>query len=461
MLKKNQSGNTGLGVVKQYRVGLAQVVLLKHREGYTYVVEEPVLPPEAHRVLLGLSDLLSDRDEISEDDIWWAAEILGVVDIVDKYFVIIKYYLERERGYGKLDVVFRDELVEEIKIRRGPVYIVHREVYDADWIPTNIVIDSVDELRKYLFMIARRAGRCLSPAFPVQEFRLPEGHRVLAIYGDVSGEPEATVRKFPGEPLNILDIVGHGTLSPVLAALLWLVVEAQGFLLIIGPQGSGKTTLMATLLDLAPPDKYVVTVEETPEIRLTRDLWTPLWVREPLILSREAIRTRVGFRKLIRSSLRTRAQYIAVSEARGAEVRYLFEAAALGCGSLATFHGGSLKDFEERLRLLKLPPETLHLLWGVVLMKKVRGVGYRLVELYEYGERGFELLARWESSEDKHVVVKDLADSTDSIIVKRIWEVLDYDVLREIRRRADVIERLVVSGSRDLKELLGAVYGED
>jgi len=270
----------------------------------------------------------------------------------------------------------------------------------------------------------------------------------------VSRLPEATIRKFPREPLNILRIVGYRTLSPMLAALLWLIIEAQGFLLIIGPQGSGKTTLMAALLDLAPPDRYVVTVEETPEIRLTRRLWTPLWVREPLSLSREALRTRIGFRRLLKASLRTRAQYIAVSEARGPEIRYLFEAAALGSGSLATFHSGSIADFEERLRLLRVPPEIQRLLWGVVLMRKVRG-GYRVVELYEYGGNGFSLLARWDPGMDKHVFVEDLSGS---IIAGRLRAVLDYDdVLGEIRRRADIIERLVASENYSLDDLFAVV----
>lgn len=442
--------STGLEIVRQYRVGLAEISIIRVNNVYKYVVEEPRLEPRVYSVYRVLSDYLSKKDRVSDDDIWAAAEVLGVVDVVDKYFAYIKYYIERDRGYGKLDVLFRDEFIEEIKIRRGPVYIVHREIYDAEWIETNVTIDSIEELRKYLFIISRRAGRYLSPAFPIQEFRLPEGHRVLAVYGDVSREPEATIRKFPREPLNILHIVRYGTLSPLLAALLWIIVEAQGFVLIIGPQGSGKTTLMAAFLDIVPLDRYVVTVEETPEIRLTRKLWTPLWVREPLTLSREAVRTRIGFRKLLKTALRTRAQYVAVSEARGPEIRYLFEAAALGSGSLATFHSGSIRDFEERLRLLKVPPETLHLLWCVVVMRKIRGVGYRLVELYEYGENGFGLLARWEPNGDKHVIVKKLSDS---VLVRRAQEILGYDVIEEVRRRADAIDRLVHSNVFSLERL--------
>jgi len=159
-LMRSLSGGTGSGLelVRQYRVGLATVSIVRAGGRYRYIVEEPVVPAPVFQAIGALEEYLSRKETVSDDDIWEAAEVLGLVDTVDKYFSVIKYYLMRGRRYGKLDVLFSDELVEEIKIRRGPVYIVHREVYDAEWIETNIVIDTVEELRKYLFLIARRAG---------------------------------------------------------------------------------------------------------------------------------------------------------------------------------------------------------------------------------------------------------------------------------------------------------------
>ena len=282
MLRKNRSVSIELKTISQYQVGPIGIRIVRDVSKVKYIVLEPEMEPNVYKAYLLIKDYLSRRESVSLDDIWEAAEVLGLTSLIETSFPIIHYYLKRDRGYGKIDVLLKDDLVEEIKIRPGPVYIMHRKVYDFDWIETNIVMESIDETRKYLFLLARKAGKFLSPAFPILEFKLPEGHRVLAIYGDISNEPEATIRKFPKEPLNILHIVKHGTLSPFLAALLWIIVEAQGFLLIVGPQGSGKTTLMASLLDLVPPDKYVITVEETPEIRLTRKLWSPLWTREPV-----------------------------------------------------------------------------------------------------------------------------------------------------------------------------------
>ncbi len=54
--------------------------------------------------------------------------------------------------------------------------------------------------------------------------------------------------------LSIVDIVRNGTLSAELAATLWLLVEAKTSILVAsGPQFAGKTTVLTSVLDLAPP----------------------------------------------------------------------------------------------------------------------------------------------------------------------------------------------------------------
>ena len=72
----------------------------------------------------------------------------------------------------------------------------------------------------------------------------------------------------------------------------------------------------------------------------------------------------------------------AAGGSRGREVRYVFEAAALGSGSLATIHAGGLGGLERRLRLLGVTEDLLDLLWAVVFMGRVPGAGRRVVEAH-------------------------------------------------------------------------------
>lgn len=56
-------------------------------------------------------------------------------------------------------------------------------------------------------------------------------------------------------PLSIVEIVEAGTLSPRMAALLWLLVEARRSIVLASePPMSGKTTLLSALLTFLPPD---------------------------------------------------------------------------------------------------------------------------------------------------------------------------------------------------------------
>jgi len=56
----------------------------------------------------------------------------------------------------------------------------------------------------------------------------------------------------PG-PRSVVELVAAGTLDSELAALLWILIEARVPLVVAGPSGSGRTTVLRALLDLLPP----------------------------------------------------------------------------------------------------------------------------------------------------------------------------------------------------------------
>lgn len=59
----------------------------------------------------------------------------------------------------------------------------------------------------------------------------------------------------PPVPMSVGEIIASGSLDPRTAALLWMVLERHGSLLIAGEQPhSGKTTTLTAVLDFVPPD---------------------------------------------------------------------------------------------------------------------------------------------------------------------------------------------------------------
>ncbi len=461
-------------IVKQYRTGykdLAIVSIIDNGYQGIYHIEEPQLSDDSRKLLETLKEyiLMNPRvSELREENIRMllleAGEVLGVTDRVERNLAVLEYYIVRDvLGYGKIDVLIRDGLVEEISVTGPgqPIRIAHREVTDYRWLDTNIVFETETELRNYVILLAQRSGTSISPAFPLREFTLPEGHRVKATLGfEVSRRGSGfTIRKFPRPP-TILDLVSWGTLSPLMAAYLWLMVENQQFITIVGPQAAGKTTLMQALLQLVPYDSKIVTIEETPELNLDHPGWQPYVTREPLLLSTIAERTRIDIEDLLRVGLRDRGEYFVIAEARGREILYAFQAAAVGSGSLLTFHAGSFDEFFNRLKILGIDRELLALLSCVVLIKRVKlnnGWRRRITSIYEVymdasGRIRHTEVFKWDRKEDSF-------KPDEPRLTKRLKQVAEQlgwseeEILQELKERAKIIERLVMQQRTTLEDL--------
>ncbi len=61
-------------------------------------------------------------------------------------------------------------------------------------------------------------------------------------------------RAEPASPRSIVELLAAGVLDTELAALLWLLVEARLPIVVAGPFGAGRTTLLTALLDFLPAD---------------------------------------------------------------------------------------------------------------------------------------------------------------------------------------------------------------
>ncbi len=244
-------------LIKVYNTGyenMATVYIVDEGGRGLYIVDEPKVPEEVRNVygliMEHLSYSLKPAEASNIEDyvknlVWEAAEELGVIDIVEQHIKTLNYYIMRDViGYGYIDVPMRDPLVEEISME-GPgvtVAIVHRDVSNYTWLDTNIVIPSEEEAAIFVQKLAQKCGKYISTAFPILEARSPEGHRIALALGEVSGRGSSfTIRKFPEKPLTITQLIDYGTLSPLMAAYFWILLENLAFILIIGGMASGKS----------------------------------------------------------------------------------------------------------------------------------------------------------------------------------------------------------------------------
>lgn len=333
-----------------YNVGVSRVDIYEYEGRGYYIINEPQLSPREveayYRIINELYFSLKPIVEVEPSKV--INEVFKTISKIYRDVDVnkIKYYVVRDTlGYGPLDVVMNDPKIEDISgegVNR-PIRVFHRDFSYLDWLITNIVFESEEDADRIVLLLAHKARRHISTAFPIAEGTLPEKHRIVVTYGyEVTPFGSGfTVRKFREEPLSIAHLIKFGTISSLMAAYWWIILENKGSVFIVGEMASGKTTLMNALLTLLPPNAKIVTIEDTPELRLPHIGWKPLVARHVYTITGSKA-TEVSLFDLVKLALRERATFIAIGEIRGEEAYVFIQAIASG-------HGGACLKYNEPL----------------------------------------------------------------------------------------------------------------
>ncbi|QGF22833.1 TadA family conjugal transfer-associated ATPase [Raineyella fluvialis] len=215
---------------------------------------------------------------------------------------------------------------------------------------TPLVFGSDEEVRRLALRLAARVGRRLDDAAPYVDARLPDGTRVHAVLGSVADPGTCISLRIPSRKrFTLADLVDRGTLPPVGVPLLEGLVERRLAFLVSGGTGSGKTTVLGTLLGLVPTDQRLVVVEDSRELDPPHPHCIRLEGRPPNAEGSGAL----GLATLVRQALRMRPDRVVVGEVRGAELCDLLAALNTGHeGGCGTVHANSPADVPARLEAL-------------------------------------------------------------------------------------------------------------
>ncbi len=367
----------------------------------------------------------------------------------------IEYYIMRDTiEYDVITPLMKDPAIEDISCDGvgRPIYVWHQR-YES--MPTNIKFEKEEELDSLVVKLAHKAGKHVSVAFPIIDAILPEGHRLAATYKrEVSKHGSTfTIRKFREKPLSIINLIQGGTVSSLLAAYFWKILEYNMTGLIMGVTGAGKTTMLNALATLLRPNIKIVTIEDTPELRLTHENWVQLYSRPSYGF--EAGMSEITLYDLVRVSLRYRPDVLIVGETRGEEAKVLFQAIATGHGGITTIHAEHIDAAVKRLTSppMDIPPGYIPLLNFALAIKRVRiptGSGTtrivrRVTEVWEIRDyEDYVLVARWDPATREHHVTLE-----DSILIPRISELTGQDVgeiIEDIYKRETVLRWMAVKG---------------
>ncbi|CAL9485837.1 TadA family conjugal transfer-associated ATPase [Streptomyces sp. enrichment culture] len=250
-------------------------------------------------------------------------------------------------GTGPLEPLLADEAVTDVLVSAP----------DRVWVDrghglerSDVSFPDAEAVRRLAQRLAAVAGRRLDDARPWVDARLPDGTRMHAVLPPVAvGSTCLSLRVVRPRAFDLAELVHAGTVPPGGEHVLRALVEKRVSYLVSGGTGTGKTTLLSTLLGLVGERERIVLAEDSAELRPDHPHVVRLEARPP---NQEGA-GRVTLRDLVRQALRMRPDRLVVGEVRGAEVADLLAALNTGHeGGCGTVHANTAADVPARLEAL-------------------------------------------------------------------------------------------------------------
>lgn len=334
------------------------------------------------------ADASGEQERVIDAYVARTAEAAGILPLVKEKHDKLLYYLLREfSGFWEVDPLIADDAIEEISVTRfdRPARVLHRGFSELGFMETDVVYPSEERLQAFIRRLAQLGGTTVSLAQPSLEVTLhgPSDRRVTATLGDEISRPGSTyaIRKQKERPLTLTQLAApetprraagapllpsgpaeayeetptHKTLSVLMAAYFWLLLERTTTVLVAGETNSGKTTLMNAILALTDPRAKIVTAEDVLEISLPDHLhWQRLKTRAHRAgLSPASSRYEYGLSDLLKLALRFSPTVLSLGEMRGEESETVAAAITLGFSTMTTVHA---ENAERCIQRLTTPP---------------------------------------------------------------------------------------------------------
>jgi type IV secretion system protein VirB11 len=251
----------------------------------------------------------------------------------------------------------REDVSEILVNRPGEVWIEAAGAAAMECIAMPEVDDQ--HLRRLAEQIARISHQGINRERPLLAATLPGGARVQIIAPSAThGHWAMAIRRHRMVDLT-LDAYDHGRLDAPLEepmpdvqaapiAYLREAVRRRRTILISGGTSTGKTTFLNALLRDVPTDERIITVEDTPEVKLHGANKLGL-----VAVKGELGEALISTDDLLQAALRLRPDRIVLGELRGREAVSFLRAINTGHpGSFSTIHANSPAGALEQLALM-------------------------------------------------------------------------------------------------------------
>lgn len=303
-------------------------------------------------------------DMTQEEDLWTRAES-AASDLMEQLNTngamppgtdtnaLLKDIVAETVGNGPLDELLSDESVREIAVARFDRVFVDRgegAQLHPKW------FSSPESLTRIVERMMARAGRqaelhaARGSGGGLIEARIEGGVLLAAALPPLAARgPALTLRRPRKGSARLADLAGDGVLSQGMADFLEHALKQRRNIVVSGPSGSGRSTMLSALGRLALEwGERVATVEEAEELDLGDGAHVALVGRG------------AQARNALHAAARMRPDRLIVGDVRGAEALDLALSMASGAdGCLCSVVAGSARDAVSRLaQLARLAPEA-------------------------------------------------------------------------------------------------------
>ncbi len=495
-------------VVDRYKVGETQVEIYRLPDSTSYFYH--VIPPEfdlseekyavldaARRYMATHRPKTAEfvrsekvRDvfyNIGRDMIREIADKMGVYlsskDLEGLSNILTRY----TAGLGVLEIILADEKIQDVyinsPIESQPVLVYHSDFEECK---TNL-IPTREDAESWATRLRIHSGRPLDEANPVldTDIGVPGGKaRFAVITRNLSPQGFGfAIRRHRDKPWTLPLFIKAKMISPLGAGLLSFMIDGSVSMLVAGGRGSGKTSVLGSLMLEILPKTRIVTIEDTLELPV--DQLRKLDYNIESLKSRSVI-TRIESEmpadEALRTALRLGDSALIVGEVRSVEAKALYEAMRIGALSnvvAGTIHGESAYGVYDRVvNDLGVPPTSFKATDIIPICKSLRSADglhrfRRITEITEVRkhwdknpakEGGFVNLMEYSGKEDK-LKPTDTLVNAESEVINRIssyvkewsgdWEA----VWGSIKVRAKIKETMVkISEQLKMPELLEAPW---
>lgn len=249
-------------------------------------------------------------------------------------------------GFGPLESLMANEEITEIMVN-GPQSI---------WIEKNGRIERVADsfcsdlsFRNSLERLCESSRSQITIERPSAQGFL-KGFRVQIVGAELTrGSSSLCLRRHPDNPWTLDKLETRGWSSEREIQILHRWISTGKNFIVVGPTGSGKTSVVNACLQTVRDNERVLILEDTQELCLPNQASQRLLTRE----DPQRILPDISLSDLVRQSLRLRPDRLVIGEIRGGEAKDFLLALSTGHnGSFGTLHAATPQQALIRLEML-------------------------------------------------------------------------------------------------------------